>query len=165
MTEIASTTAFRCSPKQSAQLAHGFSRPSPLEYRRLRVEPVFRHGLTDAFDPLGRPRTGAQSSVKTTTSPVPHRRTPARSILPRLRPTPRRREEIAGRIPVFQPPAPLQMGCLLHFRSTPPPPASPPLVSEPATRACPPSDTWTCCTTTVCLPPVLNFSRASMCSR
>ena len=61
----------------------------------------------------GGPRSRAHAAMHSTAA-VRHRRTQTRRLPPGLCTTPRCLREITGRVAVFQPPAPLRMGFIVH---------------------------------------------------
>jgi hypothetical protein len=101
-----------------------------------------------SLKPSGRDRAIATAAVHPA-SAVRHRRACAGCASPSPGTAPRRRSGNLG-LSTWA----LRMGTIAHFGCLPG-------VTVPATTAWPPSDTATCCTTTVCFPPFRSRSRVS----
>jgi hypothetical protein len=125
------------------------TRLSPHSLRLGRVVPVLPVGPARPLQSLWRARSGARSTVHAA-SPVRHRRPVTGAAVPT--PCSAARGSVCA-VEAFA--AEQRLGFLGHFGTFPPAVPRPraPRPTLPATTACPPSFTWTCCTTTVCLPP------------
>lgn len=88
-------------------------------------------GLPDAFDTRGSSRPRTETAVQSTTS-IWHCRAPAGAAASIPCPTPWRLGEIARRIAISQPAAPLIMGCFISFSDHPPPPPALKTYANPA---------------------------------